>query len=49
MPGSTFRTEYSIPRCSNCNFPSNQPRPGLARDAGGVHSKRSRSQVSLSW
>jgi hypothetical protein len=21
MPGSTFRTEYSIPRCSNCNFP----------------------------
>ena len=25
MPGSTFRTEYSIPRCSNCNFPSNQP------------------------
>jgi hypothetical protein len=21
MPGSTFKTEYSIPRCSNCNFP----------------------------
>ncbi len=25
MPGSIFRTEYSTPRCSNCNFPSNQP------------------------
>jgi len=48
MPGSTFRTEYSIPRCSNCNFPSNQPWPGLARGAGCVHSKRSSWQVSLS-